>query len=464
MTRLVPPYPKSVRKLPLWLGWPLWPWRFLQSRYSTLSALVPEVYSMTLGQWRTFARRIYLVNDPDLVRRVLVDEAEDFPKDTVVADMLELLMGDSIFVSNGEVWKRQRRMMDPAFEGARIKLVFDLMRDAVDALIERLDANTGKPETRIDVEMTHVTADIIFRTMFSRALAVEEAREIFDAFQKFQELAYASGINRTAGLPDWMSPGLRRKAAIDAARIRGVLDPIVKARYDAFHSGAKAKHKDILQSLVSVKDPQNGTHFDLRELNEQVAMLFLAGHETSASALSWALYLIAAHSGTQLALHEECTGVLGNRPPQFSDMRRLPLSRNVFNEALRLYPPVTFLPRTSAKTCPMSGKTIRAGSIVSVSPWTMQRHIRHWQDPHAFDPSRFGRPECAEAIRQAYFPFSKGPRVCLGASFALQEGTLILAMLSRRYRFELVPGFAPEPVGRLTLRSANGMRLKVVKR
>jgi cytochrome P450 len=133
----------------------------------------------------------------------------------------------------------------------------------------------------------------------------------------------------------------------------------------------------------------------------------------------------------------------------------------VFNEALRLYPPVTFLPRMSAKSCPMSGKTIRAGSIVSVSPWTMHRHARHWQDPHAFDPFRFDNPECAEAVRQAYFPFSKGPRVCLGASFALQEGTLILAMLARRYRFELVPGFMPEPVGRLTLRSANGMKLKL---
>ncbi|NJM30953.1 MAG: cytochrome P450, partial [Rhizobiales bacterium] len=385
MTRLVPPCPRPVRKLPLWLGWPLWPWRFLQSRYSTLAALVPEVYSMKLGQWRTFARRIYLANDPELVRRVLVDEAEDFPKDAVIADMLELLMGDSIFVSNGAVWKRQRRMMDPAFEGARIKLVFELMRDAADALIERLDAAAGQPEIHIDVEMTHVTADIIFRTLFSRALTAEEAREIFDAFQEFQELAYAFGINRTAGLPDWMSPGLRRKAAIAAARIRAVLDPIVKTRYDAFHSGAKATHNDILQSLVSVKDPENGTHFDLRELNEQVAMLFLAGHETSASALSWSLYLIAAHSETQTALHDECSHVLGARLPQFSDMKRLPRARNVFNEALRLYPPVTFLPRTSARTCPMSGKTIRAGSIVSVSPWTMQRHTRHWQDPHAFD-------------------------------------------------------------------------------
>jgi cytochrome P450 len=458
MDRPPPPYPKPIAKLPVWLAWPLWPARFFKARKSTLAALVPQVYTMQLGQWRTFAKRIYLANTPELARRVLVDEAKDFPKDEVVADMLHLLMGDSIFVSNGATWERQRRMMDPAFEGARIKTVFPLMRDAVDDLVRRLETQTG--EVRIDVEMTHVTADIIFRTLFSRALAAPEARVIFDAFQRFQELAYAHGINRTTGLPDWLFPGLKKKAAHAAQEIRSVLDPIVKARFDAHHAGKAAAHADILQSLVEARDT-DGSQFDLRELCEQVAMLFLAGHETSASALSWALYLLATHDEVQRRLRAECDTVLGARPIAFSDMKRLPLARNVFNEALRLYPPVAFLPRRAAKACPMAGKQIAADSIVSISPWTLQRHQHHWQNPHHFDPDRFDRPETQDALRGCYLPFSKGPRVCLGAAFALQEGTLILASLARRFRFEPAPGFTPEPIGRLTVRAENGMRLRV---
>jgi cytochrome P450 len=464
MSHFVPRYPAPMPKR----AWPLQillrPWKFIKSRNCSLSILSDKAYGMHLGELRVPGRNVLIANQPELIKRILIDESENFPKSRMMSNMLELLLGDSIFVSNGEVWKRQRRMMNPAFEDMRVKVVFDLMMQANDALLARLDKQANGEEVMIDIEMTHVTADIIFRTIFSKPLEADEARIIYEAFNRFQEAAFAHGMTRHIGLPNWVSFFAFRKARKSAAEIRAVLDPIIKRRYDAWHSGDRTDHKDILQSLISVVDKETNTQFDLRELSEQVAMLFLAGHETSASSLSWALYLLAMDSQVQERMHKETVEVLGERAVTFSDLRKLELTRNVFMETLRLFPPVAFLPRVAEKTCTMRNKTVPSGSIISVSPWLMGRHRRYWQEPDAFDPDRFERPETVEPQRQCYMPFSKGPRVCLGASFAQQEGAIILASLVRRFRFDPVPGFEPKPAGRLTVRSTNGIKLKVTKR
>ena len=163
-------------------------------------------------------------------------------------------------------------------------------------------------------------------------------------------------------------------------------------------------------------------------------------------------------------MHDEARAVFGGRDITFADLRKLGITRNVFAETLRLFPPVPFLPREATKTCPFRNKTAEKGTIVSISPWMLQRHRAHWQNPDAFDPDRFDRPETREAERNCYIPFSKGPRVCLGASFALQEATIILSALASRYRFEPKPGFTPRVVGRLTLRSEAGIWLNVSRR
>ena len=464
MTHFTPPYPKPMTKRSWGLQMLLRPWKFLQWRTCSIRSLSNRAYEMHLGEIRLPLTTIVIPAQPDLVKRVLVDEAEQFPKARMIADMLEMLIGDSIFVSNGEVWKRQRRMMNPAFEQARIKVVFDLMLDAANALFARMDKLAGQPQVAIDAEMTHVTADIIFRTIFSRSFEAEEAMLIYRAFNEFQEAAYAHGLARTAGLPNWVSYFQFRTSRRTAKEIRGVLDPVVKARFDSFHGGEPQSHNDILQSLVSVKDEITGTHFDLRELCEQVAMLFLAGHETSAASLSWALYLMAMDQDIQQRMYREATEVLGSREPQFSDSRKLEVARNVFAEALRLYPPVAFLPRVAEHACTMRDKQVAAGTIVSISPWVIHRHRNYWPRPDEFDPDRFDDPATTEAQRNCYLPFSKGQRVCLGAAFAQQEAVIILSGLVRRYRFDPVPGFEPKPAGRLTVRSTNGIKLRVTKR
>ena len=464
MSGFVPPCPAPMRDRSGWRAWLMLPAKFLRARRCSIAALTQRSYSMHLGATGLPHKQFHLANQPALVQRILVDEAADFPKSDLSLDMLEVLIGNSVFVSNGETWKRQRAMMDPAFEHARIKTVFGMMLAAADDCLARLDGETGRPHVQIDAAMMHVTADIIFRTLFSRPFSADEARTIHATFARFQDEALAYGMARAIGLPDLLSWAGKRRAKKAAADIRAILDGAILPRYERFHRGETQSHDDILQALVSVKDPQTDTHFAYAELCEQIAMLFLAGHETSASALSFAIYLIAMDQDVQARMSVEVREVLGDRKPAFADIKRLAYTRDVFDETLRLYPPVAFLPRTAARTCPMRDKTVRKGAMVTVSPWLMQRHRRLWSEPDVFDPARFADPATAEARRTAYLPFSKGPRVCLGASFALQEAVLVLAMLVQRYRIEPVPGFVPEPAARVTLRSKNGVKVRLVRR
>jgi cytochrome P450 len=462
MSRFVPPYPKPMRGFGRWLNLLTRPAKFVFSRRCSLRQLNERSYAMQLGEVGLPHKRIYIANQPELVQRILVEEADDFPKDPMIADMLGLLMGNSVFVANGEDWKCQRRMMDGAFELTRLRAVFAMMRDAVDELVARMAARPDGEEAQVDIDMTLVTADIIFRTIFSKPFDPKHVEPVYDAFLRFQETAYPHGMLRTFGIPSLFTGMRYRRARQAANEIRSVLDPVIKERYDAFHADKKGP-EDILESLIAAKDNVTGRSFTYQELCEQVATIFLAGHETSASSLSWALYLLAMDRETQENARNECKAILSDRAPEFSDMKKFVSIRNVFNEALRLYPPVAFFPRRATKTCPMRDKTIAAGSTVNVSPWLMHRHRKLWNDPDSFDPSRFRREDNEQSIRQAFMPFSRGPRVCLGAAFAMQEATLILASLLRNFRFEPAPGFEPQPVGRLTVRSENGIRLRVTR-
>jgi cytochrome P450 len=249
-----------------------------------------------------------------------------------------------------------------------------------------------------------------------------------------------------------------------AAAIRGLLGQLIRPRFDAHRAGKPSDTTDILQSFLDAKDEATGDGFDFDELLDQVAMLFLAGHETSASALTWAAYLMANAPDIQERMHQEVVMHLADRQPELSDMRYLELVRNVFRETLRLFPPVGFMARQSTAACPMHKKEIEKGATVVVSPWLIQRHRDLWEEPDAFNPYRYNNDASRESLKQAYLPFGMGPRVCMGAAFALQEATLILASLVRHYKISALPGHEPQPVGRLTIRSANGVRLKLHRR
>jgi cytochrome P450 len=315
----------------------------------------------------------------------------------------------------------------------------------------------------MEVEMTHVTADVIFRTIFSVPMEGADAQRMFAAFGRYQALAPRLLLPSLFGLRWLVWPWDAWRSRRAAREIRGLLEGLVRPRHDACRAGQPHPHADILAALLDARDEQ-GQPFGFAQLVDQVAMLFLAGHETTASALGWACHLIANAPAVQDRMHAEVMEQLREREPQFGDMKRLELTWNVFRESLRLFPPVGFMARQASEGCPMRDKQVPAGATVVVSPWLIHRHRQWWPQPDAFDPDRYQEDASREPLRQAYLPFGMGPRVCLGASFALQEAALILATLVRDWRLAPAPGHVPQPVGRLTIRSANGMPLVLQRR
>lgn len=471
-----PHYPRPREQRPS--AWQM----FFSKRRSWLDSLYVRSYQMKLGEVHLPGVDLYMVNEPSLVRRIMVDEARVFPKHEMLADALRPLLGDSIFTTNGDVWKRQRALMDPSFEAARIRHVFGRMRDAAQAMVMRLKSTRDGAEHDMEIEMTHVAADIILRTILSRPLDGAGARQVFEAFAKYQALAPRLMMPAFFGLRwlrPWWQVGRSRRAA---GEIRTLLAEMIRPRYEAARSqsatgvDAPTEESDILATLLQVRDVKSGLGFEFDELVDQVAMLFLAGHETSASALAWSLHLLAHAPEVQERLHDESARHFDPTLAEPSTIKDLELARNVFREALRLFPPVGFLARQSAEACAMRDKQLPAGASVVISPWLIQRHRELWARPDEFDPDRYAEtaglaegqacdaPAAKDSLRRAYLPFGMGPRVCIGAAFAQQEATLVLASLAREFRFEPVEGHVPEPVGRLTIRAENGIRLRVFKR
>lgn len=459
MSRFCPVYPKPLKsKASMFL-------MFFGKRRSWLDGLYDRSYGMKMGEIRLPGLELYMVNEPSLVRRVLVEQAAKFPKHTLLGKLLQPLLGESIFTTNGQQWERQREMMGTSFAQTRLKLVFPLMKAAATAMQARMDKLPDGIDYDVDVEMTHVTADIIFRTILSQTLEGETARKIFDAFTRFQALAPRIVNSVIFKLPRLFSPWLAMRQSKAAAReIRSHLEAFIRPRYEAHQQGKPGVEQDILASLLDAVDPETGRGFSFDELVDQVAMLFLAGHETSASALAWSLYLISMSPEIQERMHAEAVAVLGNKDPDYSDIKQMSLIWNVFRETLRLYPPVGFFARQTSETQTMRDKTVPAGASVVVAPWLIHRHRDLWERPDEFDPDRYSTDSAKESLKCAYLPFGLGPRVCMGATFALQEAGLILATLVKRYRFEPVPGHQPDPVGRLTVRSENGIRVRLIKR
>lgn len=407
-------------------------------------------------------RYTYSVRDPAVARELLVERAADFPKSRIMYAMLSPLVGNSVFVSNGEVWRKQRVVMDRAFEAARLRDAFPKILDASNAFVARLDSPAAKGSVvAIESEATHAAADIIFRTIFSEPIDGKSAGELFRAFSGFQRLAYVHGIVSLTGLPLWIMPG-RLRSWRRARKIRAALGSLLDRRLAALASGAAVPQDDILANLLNSKDPDSGEALGRTELLNEIATLFLAGHESSAAAIGWSLYLLALSPEAQDRARAEVLSVLGDREPTFADMSKLTFLRDVFRETLRLYPPVANVARETTQDETLGKWSIGPGAPVFVRTWQLQRHPQIWPEADRFDPDRWQCPYARKAQKQAYLPFSLGPRVCSGAAFAMLEAALILALLLRRYRFSPPEGAAaPEPTVRLTMRSANGIDLKV---
>lgn len=427
-------------------------------------------FRIALGELNLLGLRVFLVNDRALVRRVLIEEVENFPKHPYTLWILEPLIGRAIFSVNGEEWARQRRLIDQAFQAAQLDRVYPAMAAATDAMLERLDQELAQqPDAMqgavVDIEaaMTWVTADVIVRTILSRPLQADEAKEVVEAFGRYQRRAARALVLRFLHLPRrWVQRSLQRDAGVIRRWIQGVIEERLAA--------PDAAADDLLAYLMAAHDPVSGTSFSAEELVDQVCFLFLAGHETSASALSSACWLLALDPTCQQRFWAEVDGVAeeGGLAPE--RLRKLDYGAAVFQETLRLYPPVSFFirERQSSETT-LQASRCPVGSLLTFSPWVIHRHEDHWPEPNQFRPERFlldsSSSEERRLSREAWLPYGLGPRKCPGAAFAQQEALLVLAELIGKY--QLLPAnedIGPEWVGRLTLRSANGVLLRLVPR
>lgn len=431
---------------------------FLLKRRSWLDGLYERSYKMQTGYVKMPNFDLYVINDTKEVKRMMVDEVREFPKSAFLHELLSPLLGESIFTTNGEVWKKQRELLRPSFEMTRINKVFNLMSEAVADMMDRFSKYPNHAIIEVDEAMTFITADVIFRTIMSSKLDEEKGKKILNAFVTFQEQSVHTAMRRMFRFPKWLSYVLGdRKRAKAGDVIRQVLSDIIKPRYDMADN---AEFEDILGSLLLVVDADTNKRFSFEEILDQVAMLFLAGHETTASSLTWTLYLLSLYPKEQEKAYEEITQVLQGGAIEISHLRQFKYLTNIFKESLRLYPPVGFFAREAKKDTQVRDKLIKKGSGVVIAPWLIHRHEEFWTNPHGFNPSRFE----GEYKKDTYLPFGVGERICIGQGFAMQEAILILANILKTYKLELEEGFVPDVVGRLTVRSANGMRIKFSKR
>lgn len=432
-------------------------WQHLRLfRQDILSSQPARLYRAWMAEFRTPFFRSYLCNDPALVSRILTERPDDFPKSNRIREGLNPLLGNSVFVTNGEVWKRQRRIIDPAFEGGRLRDTFPAMVAAGQGAVARLAPGMVEMEE----EMSHAAADVIFRTLFSIPIDHDIAAAVFHEFRAYQRTQPLLNIAAFLPLPRWMPRFHRRGTRRSAAVIRGLIARLCESRAAAIAAGTAPD--DLATKIMTTRDPVTGDRFTTEEMVDQVAIFFLAGHETSASALAWALYLLALYPQVQDRVAAEAE-TMGDAP-DFASLSRLKFTRDVFREVLRLYPPVPMMVRENRCPEQMRDRAVAPGAQIVLSPWHLHRHERIWPNPDGFDPDRWQTEENRACMRDAYLPFSAGPRVCTGAGFAMVEGPLLLAMLVQRWRFAPALGREPVPVAHLTVRAREGIWLNLSRR
>lgn len=422
-------------------------------RRDLISALPARLYRAWMAEYRNPLFHSFLCNDPALIRLILQDRPDDFPKSDRLREGLAPLLGNSIFVTNGETWKRQRRIIDPAFEGGRLRQSFPAIWSATDATLARLTEG----EVDIEPEASHAAADVIFRALFSLPIEDEIAARVFRAFKAHQDAQPIVNLAALVPLPRWLPRFHSARTRQTAKEIRGLIRELVNARLEVIRKGTAPD--DLATKIMTTPDPQTGVCFTAPEMVDQVAIFFLAGHETSASTLGWALWLLAANPDWQDRVAAEGRGLTRD----FSAVSGLRVTRAVVRETLRLYPPVPMMVREAAQPEIFRERPVPVGAQLVLSPWHLHRHERLWQRPDEFDPGRWETPEGKASAREAYIPFSSGQRVCPGAGFAMLESVIMLARITAAFR--LSPGETrPVPVARLTVRGRDGIQIRLDRR
>jgi cytochrome P450 len=407
-----------------------------------------DVVRLDLG-----ARTLYLVTHPDDVKYVLQDNNRNYAKGY---EQVKPVLGEGLVSSEGDIWRRQRRLIQPNFHRRRIAEFSTIMVESAAEMLESWKpiARRGEP---LDIAhaITAVTQQIIAKTMFSTDVGeqVDTLCQAFDVTLEFMNMRMFNPIPLIDRLPTPGNLRFRRSLAV----LNKIMYGLIEAR-----RLAADPPEDLLTMLINARDEETGEGMTDKQIRDEVVTIFFAGHETTASTLSWSWYLLAQHPEIAGTLQSEAFEILEKRTPTIEDYSNLVYARRVIDESLRIYPPAWMFARQTIKSDEVGGYHIPADAMIMLSPYITHRHPDFWEKPEQFDPSRFIPERIAGQHRMAYFPFGGGPRLCIGKDFALVEATLILAQMARAFQFQLVPGrkVVPQPIATLRPRPGVFMTIK----
>jgi cytochrome P450 len=403
---------------------------------------------------------VLMVNDPEGVRRVLLDNVANYPKEDLGDQFFSAMFGEGLLSAPGPKWRAHRKVMAPSFGTRTVESYAPAMVETTLAFAQQWDALPESAEIDIAAEMNALTLKIICRTMFSSD-AEELAAHATEALHFAQASLEFGLLDVLPVIGPWR---IRRKT--DA--IRDHFKSMDAAIYRLIGEREKIRSEapaDFLTRLVAAKDPDDGVGLNASEVRDEVITIFMAGHETTAVTMTWVWYLLSQHPAEEATLHEELAKVLGGRVPTVADLPNLPYTRMVIEEAMRVYPPAPGISLREAKEADeLCGFKVTPGLQILISPWILHRHRRLWDEPERFDPTRFSKESSDKRPRFAYLPFGGGPRVCIGATLAMTETILILAVLAQRFRIRLKEGQEVKLQTRITLRPKNGMQTILQRR
>lgn len=424
-----------------------------QASRQNLLSIIPEVatrHPIVSGRTGT---PWHMLTDPAAIRHVLLEQVDAYPKSVVTKNLLRPAIGESLFIAEGKHWRWQRRTAAPAFSHRNVTALAPVMTRAAERSAGRI-AQAGKRAVNLLDEMITATFDVISEVTFSGDTGFDRAA-VHKAIDLYISDAGKVSLFDVLGLPDWIPRPGRNLAANGMGDMKAAADRVIDAREA---EGAR-EVPDLLDLLRDGQDPKTGRRMTTEEIRDNLLTFIVAGHETTALTLAWSFYLCAFDPNVQDRARAEAQSVLQGRAATAEDLPRLPYIRQIIDEALRLYPPAAIISRTALAKDTLCGTQINPGDTVIIPIYALHRSHLLWTDPDQFDPDRWAGG--AKPDRYAYLPFGDGPRICIGASFAVQEAVIILATLLGRFRFKSVKGVDPDPVMIITLRPEGGVWLEV---
>lgn len=429
------------------------------ARKDPLSIWSEDFFTVQFRAVKVLNRQLFVANCPEVVRDILVTRHTLYgQKSAAMQKALKPLLGDSLFISEGEVWRSRRQLLAPLFADDHIGRYAPAMVAAIQDVRQRWSSLLPGTEVQVVPEMLNLATDIICRIAFGKSLGERQTAEIAQAFSAYQTTVEQTDISSFLGLPSWLPSFHGGQGKREAEHIHKLINAIIAEAIKA------PPPHSVLALLLDANNNDGSKTLSVEQISNELIMLVMAGYETTANTLAWAWYLISQRPEVEARLHQEIDRVLGQRPPTYDDVAKLSYTTAIIEESLRLYPPVPMITRQASAEDTIRKRTVPAGSMMLIMPWLLHRHKLYWQKPDHFMPERFLPNAAFKHDPYVYLPFGGGSRVCLGKSLALAATTLCLATIAQQFRLCLPAGYQLKHECRLTLRPKGNLPMRLESR